>query len=176
MATADSENLAVSVPDEIVVDLPYEDLVLALLRDLGLRRPASGEATAAWFARAGGGDYLLPFAILLGDSHVGNVVLEQIDRHLSCVRLHIYLGAPEARGRGVGRRALDLALDHAFGTLGLNKAWLVVHAENAPALALYRSAGFRVEGRVLAHKGGVRIGPDRVRWTPAAAGSLIMGF
>ena len=40
----------------------------------------------------------------------------------------------------------------------------------------FRIAGFRVEGRVLAHKGGVRIGPDRVRWTPAAAGSLIMGF
>ena len=40
----------------------------------------------------------------------------------------------------------------------------------------FRIAGFRVEGRVLAHKGGVRIGRDRVRWTPAAASSLIMGF
>jgi hypothetical protein len=40
----------------------------------------------------------------------------------------------------------------------------------------FRVAGFRVEGRVLAHKGGVSIGEDRVRWTPAAAGSLIFGF
>jgi hypothetical protein len=40
----------------------------------------------------------------------------------------------------------------------------------------FRVAGFRVEGRVLVHKGGVSIGENRVRWTPAAAGSLIMGF
>jgi RimJ/RimL family protein N-acetyltransferase len=119
-----------------------------IARDLGLRRPASAEATEAWFARADGSDALRPFAILAAGAHVGNVVLEEIDRHVSSVRLHIYVGAAEARGRGVGRKALDLALDHAFGELDLNKVWLVAHALNAPALALYQRAGFHIEGEL----------------------------
>jgi hypothetical protein len=42
----------------------------------------------------------------------------------------------------------------------------------------FRVAGFRVEGRALLHKRGLVLGPDRekLRVTPAAAGSLIIGF
>jgi hypothetical protein len=54
MATADSENHPVStVPDEIVVDLPYEDLVLALLRDLGLRREVKASSRVLELSRIG---------------------------------------------------------------------------------------------------------------------------
>jgi membrane-anchored mycosin MYCP len=54
MATADSENPPVNaVPDEIVVDLPYEDLVLALLDDLGLRREVKASSRALELSRIG---------------------------------------------------------------------------------------------------------------------------
>ncbi len=36
--------------------------------------------------------------------------------------------------------------------------------------------GVRVEGRALAQKGGLAIGAEKLRLTPAAAGSLIIGF
>ena len=47
MATADSEvRPATAVPDEIVVDFPYEDVLLDLLRDLGLRREVKASSTS----------------------------------------------------------------------------------------------------------------------------------
>jgi hypothetical protein len=39
-----------------------------------------------------------------------------------------------------------------------------------------RIAGFRIEGRVLAHRRGITIGDDKLRLTPAVSGSLIFGF
>lgn len=52
MATADSDtHPATSVPDELVVDLPYEDLVLQLLRDLGLRREVKASSKVLELSR-----------------------------------------------------------------------------------------------------------------------------
>jgi hypothetical protein len=54
MATADSDNhVPTSVPDEIVVDLAYEDLVLGLLRDLGLRREVKASSKVLELTRVG---------------------------------------------------------------------------------------------------------------------------
>lgn len=49
------------------------------------------------------------------------------------------------RGQGLGSRMLAAALD-AAGQAGLQRAELVVRADNAPAIALYRRFGFRLEG------------------------------
>jgi ribosomal protein S18 acetylase RimI-like enzyme len=48
---------------------------------------------------------------------------------------------PGRRGRGLGRRLVELLVAEAAG-LGLREIWLRVVPENAPALACYRSAGF----------------------------------
>ena len=54
MATADGETQPVNaVPDEIVVDLPYEDVVLALLRELGLRREVKASSRVLDLSRIG---------------------------------------------------------------------------------------------------------------------------
>ena len=52
-----------------------------------------------------------------------------------------FLGVvPERRGRGIGRRLLELALERAADLS------LIVDARNAPAFQLYQSAGFEVVG------------------------------
>lgn len=51
---------------------------------------------------------------------------------------------PQWRGRGCGRILLDAAL--AARPPGVHKLELEVFPENEPAIALYRSAGFEVEG------------------------------
>lgn len=51
----------------------------------------------------------------------------------------------EARGRGYGRRLLETALEEAPAT-GAAKVELEVFPWNGPAIALYSSAGFVVEG------------------------------
>ncbi len=50
---------------------------------------------------------------------------------------------PDARGLGLGR-ALVLKALHGFRAAGMRRVYLEVTAENAPAVELYRSIGFRV--------------------------------
>jgi len=47
---------------------------------------------------------------------------------------------------GTGRRMERLALDHAFGPLGLHKLGCEVLARNRRVIRLHRSFGFRIEG------------------------------
>jgi RimJ/RimL family protein N-acetyltransferase len=114
--------------------------------NVGLRAAPSRERTLAFIERASSDDTICARAIVENGTHVGNVVLDRIDRYLGTTRLHIYVGEAAARGRRVGRTALILALDLAFGELGLHKVWLTVHVKNARAIAAYKAVGFVVEG------------------------------
>lgn len=116
-----------------------------IARNVGIRARVSLKSTRQWVADAGGDDTRLAFAITLDDRHVGNVVLDQIDRAAGTARLSIYIGEPDARGRGIGQQAVRLAMDEAFDTQGLGRVWLIVHAGNAPAIAAYQRAGFTTE-------------------------------
>jgi RimJ/RimL family protein N-acetyltransferase len=118
----------------------------AVRDNVGVRSEPSLARTSAWIEQATQDPTVAPFAIELDGVHVGNVVLDRIDTHLATCRLSIYVGASEARGKGVGRAAVERAVEHAFGMLGLNKVWLTVHVHNAPAIAAYVAAGFAVEG------------------------------
>jgi ribosomal protein S18 acetylase RimI-like enzyme len=51
------------------------------------------------------------------------------------------------RGQGIGRRLLQSALA-AARKLGLERVELAVLTNNAPAISLYRSLGFEVEGTI----------------------------
>ena len=51
-----------------------------------------------------------------------------------------------ARGRGLGREALELVLDHAFGELGAHRVWLDVKVDNERARRACAAAGFVDEG------------------------------
>lgn len=119
---------------------------------------AAGDAAGAP-AGSTAGATSCPRAILLGGRHVGNVVLDQIDRRIGKARLHIYVGDPAARGHGVGQRAVALALAHAFGPLRLHKVWLTVHVRNAAAIRAYAAVGFAVEG---VHRGEFLLGDERL--------------
>jgi putative acetyltransferase len=60
------------------------------------------------------------------------------------------------RGRGLGARLLDAALGWARGAPGVRRVDLIVFADNAAAVGLYRSRGFRDEGR----RAGAWLDPD----------------
>lgn len=58
--------------------------------------------------------------------------------------------APECRGRGIGRD-LVRAVNEELVRRGVADARVVVGASNSPALALYRSAGFRPAATIQVH-------------------------
>ena len=53
------------------------------------------------------------------------------------------------RGRGVGRRMLQWVIDEAHGWPGFCRIELECVAWNAPAIGLYESLGFKIEGRMV---------------------------
>lgn len=149
----------------------------AVSANLGLRSRPTLARTRAFIAAAAG-DTVCARAILVDGRHVGNVVLDHIDRQIGKARLHIYIGEAAARGRGVGRRAVALALALAFDQLGLYKVWLTVHAHNTAAIRAYQAVGFAIEGT---HRGEFLLDGERVdelymgALRPAARGAEIAG-
>jgi ribosomal protein S18 acetylase RimI-like enzyme len=53
---------------------------------------------------------------------------------------------PSARGKGLGKALLDAAMSHASQRQGVEVVTLTVTEGNAPAIGLYRNAGFHVWG------------------------------
>ncbi len=87
----------------------------------------------AWVIEADGG--------LAGEARLDN--LNPQDRR---ARLAIGLFNERHLGRGIGRQAVNLVLDHAFGALALHRVDLRVLARNTRAIRCYQACGFVREG------------------------------
>lgn len=77
--------------------------------------------------------------------HIGNCGLQDIDRARHKAQMWIYLGSH--LGEGLGKLSVLALLHRGFGGLGLARIYLRVLAENIPAISLYHSIGFVLEGR-----------------------------
>jgi RimJ/RimL family protein N-acetyltransferase len=104
-------------------------------------RPVERSDHDAWFAAVRRRDDVRIFAIRVGDELIGSCQLHSFDG--GSAELQIRIGERDRQGRGYGREAVELLLRHAFAELGLRQVTLHVFASNAPALAVYRKAGFR---------------------------------
>jgi RimJ/RimL family protein N-acetyltransferase len=80
-------------------------------------------------------------------AYLGGIDLSSIDWTDRRGTLSMVLGQSADRRRGLGSEALGLFLDHLFGERGLRRVELNVFADNTAAVACYRRAGFREEGR-----------------------------
>ena len=89
-----------------------------------------------------------PFAkIILSDGKpVGHVRLHSLQQQDRRARLGIGLFAVNHLGRGIGRQAIILSLDHAFGAMRLHRVDLRVLSYNERAIRCYRACGFKLEG------------------------------
>lgn len=82
---------------------------------------------------------------------VGIIGLSHIDRKHRHAEYGVLIGEVEARGKGLASEASRLLLDYAFRTLGLNRVYLHLFADNEAALRLYRKVGFEQEGVLRQH-------------------------
>lgn len=79
---------------------------------------------------------------------VGSVFIKNIDRQVSKGEYGIFIGEESARGKGIGSEVAQMMLRYGFETLGLNRIYLSVFADNLAAIASYHKAGFYEEGRL----------------------------
>ena len=80
------------------------------------------------------------------DAPYGSVYIRDIDRQNNKAEYGIFIGEPQARGRGIGTAAAKLMLRLCFEELGLHRVYLRTLSGNAQAIGSYEKAGFVREG------------------------------
>lgn len=76
---------------------------------------------------------------------VGSVYFRDIDWMKKEAEYGIFLGEDDALGKGYGTETARLAVEYAFGEMGLERLVLRVFTDNQAAVKSYENAGFRVE-------------------------------
>ena len=144
------------LPRTLAIAEAYHELLAAnidrLIRWLpGLDELPSIEATRADLASRGQAwldGSQLPLAIAVradgGWRLVGEVNL-LIDKHIRSAEVGYWLDAGFS-GRGLATRAVSVALDWAFGPLGLRRIKLFALADNLPSIRVAERLGFTREG------------------------------
>jgi RimJ/RimL family protein N-acetyltransferase len=82
---------------------------------------------------------------LVGDGPIGCGGFRNFEA--DAAELSLILGEPSAWGQGLGAEALHLLLTFAFEPLALARVWLVVRADNARVVGLFKKFGFVVVER-----------------------------
>lgn len=79
------------------------------------------------------------------DKPLGSVYIRDIDRHHHKAEYGIFIGEPQARGRGIGTAAARLMLRYCFEEEGLHRVFLRAFSTNLQAIRSYEKAGFARE-------------------------------
>jgi RimJ/RimL family protein N-acetyltransferase len=106
-------------------------------------------AAADWRAGAAA-RFALVIADAQGDRLVGVVSLLHLYPEQSDAEVGYWLSV-EARGRGLGRRAVALLASWALGPFGLRRLHLLTDLDNAASQTVALACGFRCAGEVFWH-------------------------
>ncbi|WP_017596103.1 GNAT family N-acetyltransferase [Nocardiopsis potens] len=133
----------------------------------GTHRVFGYEEVREWCAGRAARPDRLDLAILSrpDDRFVGELALLDVDPENESAAYRIALSALEFTGQGIGKEATRLLLRYAFEEVGLHRVWLEVYSFNMRAIAVYRSCGFAVEGRLR----------DALLWEGRRHDALVMG-
>ena len=82
------------------------------------------------------------FAYKIGDSFVGGCALSVSEE--TCGHFSYFSVAPDFRGKGIGSKLIDFAVEH-FKAMNLSKMRLHVNKDNTDAIRLYERKGFVYE-------------------------------
>ena len=72
---------------------------------------------------------------------MGSIDLFDFDARNRKAAIGMYI-APEARGKGVGKQAVEQLLDYAFGFLHLRMIYAIISVHNHPCSRIYEQMGF----------------------------------
>ena len=81
------------------------------------------------------------------DAHIGNIALENIDTINRSAEFAIVIGDKTFWGKGIGKEAARLIIDHGFKALGLHRIYCGTSEDNVAMQKMALSLGFTEEGR-----------------------------
>jgi len=104
-------------------------------------------------------------AITLSDGKlIGLLSLKNFDLMNRSVEVGITIGTPEYRGKGLGSRALRLAVRVLFDEFNYHRVWAHILEPNLACVNLFKHVGFEQEGVLR----------DSVFWNGQMVGTVIM--
>lgn len=136
---------------------PYVDLVTPWMNDpeatagIILNPPVRLESEVEWYEKIGKDSDII-FAILSRKEtsekfqYVGHTGLHRVTWPDARATSGTFIGDPEARGRGVGKEAKMLLLNHAFRVVGLRKVTSEVKAFNLASVGHLVACGYSIVG------------------------------
>ena len=83
--------------------------------------------------------------------HIGNIKFDFYDVKANVAELGLLIGNKQYWGRGIAKEACQLMINYAFDSLLFRKIYLAVYENNVAAFNLYKSLGFKIEGRLINH-------------------------
>ncbi|MBN2854446.1 GNAT family N-acetyltransferase [Patescibacteria group bacterium] len=101
-----------------------------------------------WFANYQKNKNKKFFTICDNSKPIGFMGLSNISKPNKNADLFIAIGEDDYRGKGIGKIAMEWVINYGFNTLKLHKINLGVIKDNTPAVSLYKSLGFIVEGEM----------------------------
>lgn len=105
------------------------------------------ESQKKWFQSLQGRSDRKYFSLAAkGHDLLGVVRMDEIDKQNRSIRVGCDI-VPEARGQGWGTKAYGAILKYCFDELNNHRVWLCVLDFNAAAIAVYKKAGFKDEGK-----------------------------
>ena len=105
--------------------------------------------------------------IIEDEATLGCIDLFDFDPRNRRAALGMYI-APEFRGKGVGKQALRLLEEYAFGFLHLRVLYAIISTKNTACTALYRNAGYTPSSPLQAWT----LESDAVIWLTSSRPSL----
>lgn len=120
-----------------------------VMRCIGSDRPMTVEQERAWYDEQQTDEKSIHFTIyeLPALRPIGNTSLMLVDHRHGTAEFGIFIGEPDARGKGYGTETTRLVLRYAFDSAGLHNVALGVFEFNEAGIRAYRRAGFREIGR-----------------------------
>lgn len=83
------------------------------------------------------------------DKPIGCTYLRDYDRKNNKIEYGVFIGEPEAKGKGYGLQMLELTLDFAFDTLKVHKVFARAFADNAASVNCFLKGGFTKEAHLV---------------------------
>lgn len=134
-------------PEDTEAYLAFRNDLGAVGDLIGFVRGVPAHKVRDWIAGINNRDTVTLTAVLRSDQRpIGYVNVDSFEPVSSTCELGLAIFSAQDRGKGYGRRIIELTLGYLHDWLNIRKVSMRVLSNNTAAVALYKMCGFEIEG------------------------------